>query len=100
MPLDEDCTTPAARSWRTHCQGCGQRKAKRWGAGRLTLAKFCPNEACRLFGIPQLVTIRTVVTIDRFGRRHTAHKEVAIRRRPQFTVAGALPESGVPGTPA
>jgi hypothetical protein len=72
-------------SWRKHCVACGSKKAKRWGEGRTTLAKFCPNEACGLHGIPHLVAVKTVVTIDRLGRQHVAHKETAIRRRPTFT---------------
>lgn len=72
-------------SWRTHCSACGSRKAKVWGPGRTTLSKHCPNESCGMHGLPQIVTVRTVVTFDRLGRRHVAHKEVAIRRRPTFT---------------
>jgi len=71
-------------SWRTHCTQCGSKKTKVWGPGRTTLSKHCPNKACGMFGVPQLVTVKTIVTFDRLGRRHVAHKEVAIRRRPTF----------------
>lgn len=72
-------------SWRTHCPSCGHRKSKRWGEGRTSLSKFCANEGCGLFGIPHLVSVKTVVTIDRLGRPHVRHKEMAIRRRPTFS---------------
>jgi hypothetical protein len=71
-------------SWRTHCPGCGGKKSKRWGEGRQTLTKFCENPACSLFGIPNLVSVKTVVTIDKLGRPHVSHKEMTVRRRPTF----------------
>lgn len=73
------------RNPRTHCSGCGTQKAKRWGEGRLTLTKFCPNEACTLYGLPHLVTIAKVVTIDRLGREHVAHKELFGEAAPAWT---------------
>jgi len=73
-------TSGAPSSRRTHCSHCGTRKAKRWGDGRVTLTKFCPNDSCTLFGLPHLVAVATVVTIDRLGRRHIAHKEMATNR--------------------
>jgi hypothetical protein len=75
-------------SWRTHCIGCASKKEKRWGEGRSTLAKFCPNPQCTLFGVPNLVAVKKIVTIDRLGRPHVAHKEMAVRRRPTFTPDG------------
>jgi hypothetical protein len=80
-------------SWRTHCTQCGVRKAKVWGPGRTTLSKHCPNQTCGMFGIPQLVTVRTIVTIGPDGKRHVSHKEVAIRRRPTFAAPEA-PQQG------
>lgn len=80
----EDSPLRPTLSWRTHCTVCGQKKEKRWGEGRTTLAKFCPNNVCRMFGIPNLVSVRTVVTFDRLGRPHVSHKEMTIRRRPTF----------------
>lgn len=62
---------------RTHCPGCGSRKAKRWGERRLTLTKFCPNDSCSLFGVPYLVAVGTVVTIDRDGRQRVTQRELA-----------------------
>lgn len=86
---------PQRHSWRTHCTACGEKKAKVWGPGRTTLAKHCPNQACYQHGLPQLFAVKTIVTFDRLGRRHTAHKEFTVRRRPQFTApAGNRPVSG------
>lgn len=79
------------RSWRTHCNACGERKVKVWGAGRATLSKHCPNDKCHMHGIPQLFAVKTVITFDRLGRRHTAHKEFTVRRRPQFSTDGLAP---------
>lgn len=73
-------------SWRTHCGVCGGRKAKRWSDDRLHLAKYCQTPECRLFGIPNLVSIQRVITIDRLGRLHVRHQEVAVRKRPTFSV--------------
>ncbi len=73
-----------ALSWRTHCTACGTKKSKVWGPGRSTLAKHCPNTLCHMHGIPQLFSVKVVVTFDRLGRRHIAHKEFAVRRRPTF----------------
>ena len=73
-------------SWRTHCGVCGGKKEKRWSADKLSLAKYCATSTCRLFGIPILVSVQRVVTIDRLGRPHIRHQEVAIRRRPTFTI--------------
>lgn len=79
---------PAGLSWRTHCPGCGQKKAKRWGERRETLAKYCANEQCQLFGIPNMVALKKVVTFDRLGRPHVSHKEMVVRRRPTFAPPG------------
>lgn len=81
----EDSPLRASLSWRTHCNVCGTKKEKRWGEGRTTLAKFCANGDCRMFGIPNLVSVRTVVTFDRLGRPHVSHREMAVKRRPTFS---------------
>ena len=73
-------------SWRTHCGVCGGKKAKRWSADKLALAKYCQNPDCRLFGMPNLVSIQRIITIDRLGRRHVRVEEVLVRRRPTFTI--------------
>jgi hypothetical protein len=82
--MTESGSAPVTRSWRTHCRACGSRKAKVWGPNRSTLSKHCPNEACTVYGVPQLFAVQTVVTIDRLGRRHVSHRELTVRRRPQF----------------
>lgn len=84
MHVDQGPYRPSL-SWRTHCVACGSKKDKRWGEGRTSLAKFCPNKVCSLHGIPHLVAVKTVVTIDRLGRSHVSHREAAVRRRPTFT---------------
>lgn len=91
MGMPEESPSAAALSWRTHCRLCGSRKTKVWGNGRLTLAKHCPNQGCEMFGIPQLYSVKTVVTFDRLGRRHVAHREFTVRRRPQFIAPGGGP---------
>lgn len=73
-------------SWRALCGVCGGKKAQRWSRDRLHLAKYCANPVCRLFGVPSLVSVQRVITTDRRGRLHVRHQEVAVRKRPTFTV--------------
>lgn len=84
-----DDASPQRLSWRTHCRACGSRKKKVWGPGRTTLSKHCPNDACGMFGAPQMCLVQTVVTFDAQGKRHVSHKEVAVRRRPTFDAPSA-----------
>lgn len=78
-------------SWRTHCGVCGMKKARRWSADKLALAKYCQNQSCRLFGMPNLVSIQRIITIDRLGRRHVRVEEILVKKRPTFTIDPIAP---------